>query len=80
MKESNWKIFMEVCEYLANPVGHDRLNVYLHRSRMENNLLYKDNKLWVDKNLHLDNIQEVHDQPAVEYAKTRMWELYLTLI
>ena len=58
MKESNQKnaLFTQIYEYLANPVGQDRLDVYLHGSKVSNGLLYKDNKLWVDKNLRLDVI------------------------
>ena len=63
VKESNQRnaLFIEVYEYLANPTNHDRPNVYLRGSRVENGLLYKDNKLWVDKDLRLDVIREVHD-------------------
>ena len=49
-------LFTEIYEYLANLVGHDRFNVYLRGSKVENGLLYKYNKLWVDKNLCLDII------------------------
>ena len=47
VKESNRGsvLFEEICEYLANPKGHDRPNVYLRDSRAENGLLYKNNKL-----------------------------------
>ena len=73
VKEANRRdaLFTEVCKYLANPVEHDRPTVYLRGSRAENGLLYKDNKLWVAKNLRLDVIREVHDQPAVGHADVR---------
>ena len=59
---------MEFHQYLANLVGHDKLNVYLRGNRVENGLLYKDNKLWIADNIRLDVIQEVHDQPAMGHA------------
>ena len=73
MKELNQSnvLFSEVREYLANPEGHDRPAVYLRGSRVENGLLYKDNKLWVSEDLRLDVIREVHDQPAVGHAGVR---------
>ena len=73
VKESNRNdvLFTEVREYLANPVEHDRPTVYLRGSRVENRLLYKDNKLWVAKDLRLDVIRKVHDQPAVGHAGVR---------
>ena len=64
-------LFTEVREYLANLVEHNRPTVYLRGSRVENGLLYKDNKLWVTKDLRLDVIREVHDQPAVRHAGVR---------
>ena len=73
MKESNRTnvLFKEICKYLANPKDHDRPNVYLRSSQAENGLLYKNNKLWVTKDLRLDIIQKVHDQPAVGHAGVR---------
>ena len=73
VKESNRNdsLFTEICEYLANPMEHDRPTVYLRGSQAENELLYKDNKLWVAKDLRLDVIREVHDQPAVRHAGVR---------
>ena len=70
VKEANQKdaLFTEVREYLANPVDQDRLIVYLRGSRVANGLLYKDNKLWVNDDLRLDVIWEVHDQPAVKHV------------
>ena len=64
-------LFTEVRKYLANPAGYDRSNVYLRGSRVKNDLLYQDNKPWVDKDLHLNVIWEVHDQPIVGHARTR---------
>ena len=73
VKEANRRdaLFTEVREYLANPVEHDQSTVYLWGSQVENGLLYKDNKLWVAKDLRLDVIREVHDQPAVGHAGVR---------
>ena len=74
VKESNQNnsLFTKICEYLANPMDHDRLtDVYLRGSRAANGLLYKDNKLWVTDDLRLDVIREVHDQPAVGHAGIR---------
>ena len=64
-------LFKEVCEYLANPKSHDRPAVYFCGSRAENGLLYKDSKLWVTKDLRLDVIQEVHNQPTVGHTGVR---------
>ena len=64
-------LFTEIREYLANPVDKNRPTVYLRGSRAANGLLYKDNKLWVAKNLRLDVIREVHDQPAVGHSGVR---------
>ena len=73
VKESNRTnvLFTEVREYLANLSDQDRPNVYLRGSRAENGLLYKENKLWVAKDLRLDVIKEVHDQPAVGHADVK---------
>ena len=65
------KLFTKVCEYLANLAGQNRLCVYLWGSKVNNSLLYKENTLWVAKDLHLDVMQKVHDQPAVRYAETK---------
>ena len=58
VKESNQNhsLFTEVCKYQANPKNHDRPDVYLRGNRAENGLLYKDDKLWVAKDLRLDLI------------------------
>ena len=64
-------LFLEIRKYLSNPEDHDRFAVYLWGSQAENGLLYKDNKLWVAKDLRLDVIQEVHNQPAVGHAGVR---------
>ena len=64
-------LFAEVCEYLANLKDHDRFSVYFWGSKVNNSLLYKDNKLWVTNNLRLDIIQKIHDQPTIRHAKTR---------
>ena len=61
-------LLKKIRKYLADPEGHDRPDVYLRGSRAANGLLYKDNKLGVANDLHLDVIQEVHDQPAVSHA------------
>ena len=73
VKQSNQAnaLFAKVREYLANPKAHDRPDVYLQGSRVENGLLFKENKLWVADDLRLDVIREVHDQPAVRYVGTR---------
>lgn len=70
VKEANWRdaLFTKVHEYLANLVEHNQPIVYLWESQVENSLLYKNNKLWVSKNLRLDMIQKVYDQPAVGHA------------
>ena len=70
VKKANQKnaLFTEIREYLANPNNFDRPAVYLRGSRAANGLLYKNNKLWVNDDLRLDVIQEVHDQPAIEHA------------
>ena len=62
---------MEVCQYLINSEDHDRLNVYLRSSRISNDLLYKKNKLWVAKDLHLDVIWKVHDQSAARHTEIK---------
>ena len=64
-------LFTEVYQYLTNPEDYNRSNVYLRSSRVSNGLLYKNNKLWVDNDLRLDVIREVHNQPAVRHAETR---------
>ena len=58
IKEFNRKnaLFTEVREYLANPMGQNKLNVYFRRGEVRNGLLYKRNKYWVDKDLHLNVI------------------------
>ena len=63
VKKSNQTnaLFIEVRQYLTNPEDHDQLNIYLRGSRVSNSLLYKNNKLWVNKNLRLDVIQKVHN-------------------
>ena len=63
VKEFNQKnvLFKKISEYLSNLVDCDRSNVYLCRNKMENGLLYKNSKLWIDKNLRLDVIQKIHD-------------------
>ena len=63
VKESNRSnvLFSEIRKYLANPKDHDKPNVYLRGSRAANELLYKDDKLWVTDDLCLDVIQEVHN-------------------
>ena len=74
VKESNRNnlLFTEIREFLANLVGYKQpIDVYFRGSRAANELLYKDNKLWVAKNLRLDVIQEVHDQPAVGHSSVR---------
>ena len=73
VKEANQRdeLFTEVHEYLVNPMEHDQPTVYFWGSQAENGLLYKDNKLWVAKDLRLDVIREVHDQPAVRHAGVR---------
>ena len=59
-------LFTEICKYLANLADHNQsTNVYLCSSRAANNLLYKNNKLWVANDLRLDVIREVHDQTTV---------------
>ena len=73
VKESNRTnvLFSEICEYLVDPEGHDRPDVYLRGSKAENGLLYKDNKLWVAEDLGLDVIREIHDQLAVGHTGVR---------
>ena len=73
MKKANQNdvLFTEIREYLANPKNHDRLDVYFRESRAKNGLLYKNNKLWVAKDLRLDVIREIDDQPAVGHTGVR---------
>ena len=73
VKRSNQSnvLFSEVRKYLANPEDHERPTVYFWGSRVENGLLSKDSKLWVTKDLQLDVIQKVHNQPAVRHAGVR---------
>ena len=73
MKDSNRKnaLFTKIREYLANSVSQNRSGIYLCGCKVNNSLLYKQNKLWVDKDLHLDVIQKIHDQSAVRHAGTR---------
>ena len=71
MKELNQKdvLFTEIREYLTSLMDHNQpTNICLCSSKAANSLLYKDNKLWIANDLHLDVIQKIHDQPAVGHA------------
>lgn len=73
VKKTNQKdaLFMKVCKYLANFIEYNQSIIYLCGSWAENGLLYKNNKLWVNNNLRLGVIQEVHGQPAMGHAGVR---------
>ena len=59
----------EICSYLANPKGLEKLKVYLKSLRVEGGLLMKGHRLWVanENQLQFKVIKEAHDQLAVSH-------------
>lgn len=57
--------------YLLEPEKNEKPALHLQSCKAENDLLYKEKRLWVPGDLQLDVVREIHDQPAVGHPGFR---------